>query len=291
MAVADQVQIHQNLRDETWQIFLVGTIGAIALFSFHAYESALAGMAAVTTVAAVVLGFCLRPRTDVFYLRTTVRVPDPEFAVAVEHDQVAARVELARLWLRFIATFASVAFLLITYANGTTWKISLIDSSLVDLLGVGPYPVLFFFRFLVIAVFVLMMAWISERWVFRDASGCNADYLHRYKRRIMYSFKDRGGGYYGGQGFAFGATRSPRLRTIVLYRTSRPQVNKLALCCLFHRPVIVGRGVTDLDKATVANSAQVQPVSNAQNRSAESMSWDFSPTSAAEYITNSPVIP
>jgi hypothetical protein len=33
-----------------WQIFLVGMVGAAALFSFHAYESALAGLVAIAIV-------------------------------------------------------------------------------------------------------------------------------------------------------------------------------------------------------------------------------------------------
>lgn len=247
---------------KSWQIFLVGTLGAIALFSFHAYESALAGVAAIATVAAVVFGFCLRPSKEVFYLRTTVHVPDPDYAVVIEHDQVAVRVELARLWLLFIATFMSVAFLLVTFASGTTWKISIIDSSLVYWLNLGPYPVLLFFRFLVIAVFGLLTAWITERRVLRDASLCSAATLSRYKNRIIYSFRDPSGEYYGGEGIPFGATRSPRLRTIVIYRAAKPQLNKIAMCCLFHRLVIQGRGLTDLDKATVAaKSVEAQPVS------------------------------
>lgn len=237
---------------KAWQILLVGTLGAIALWSFHAYESALAGIAAIASVMAVVFGFCLRPTKEVFYLRTTVQLPDPDYAVSVEHDRVAVRVELARLWLLFIATFTAVAFLLVTFASGTTWKISLLDSGLVDWLSVGPYPVLLFFRLLVIAVFVLLTAWITERWVLRDASVCSAASIHRYKKRIMYSFTDSSGEYYGGEGIPFGATRSPRLRTIVLYRTDKPRFNKIAMCCLFHRLVILGKGLTDLDEATVA---------------------------------------
>ena len=236
---------------KAWQILLVGTLGALALYSFHAYESALAGVAAIATVAAVIVGFCLRPSKEVFYLRTTVRVPDPDYAVSVEHDRVAVRVELARLWLLFIATFTSVAFLLVTFASGTTWKVSLFDSSLVDWI-IGPYPVLLFFRLLVIAVFGLLTAWVTERWVLRDASACTAATLSRCQNRIAYSFKDPSGEYYGGEGFPFGATRSPILRTIVLYRTDKPHLNKIAMCCLFHRLVIQGRGLTDLDEATVA---------------------------------------
>jgi hypothetical protein len=35
-----------------------------------------------------------------------VHVPDPDYAVVVEHDQIGVRVELARLWLLFMPTFA-----------------------------------------------------------------------------------------------------------------------------------------------------------------------------------------
>jgi hypothetical protein len=155
---------------------------------------------------------------------TTVHVPDPDHAVVKEHDRLAVRVEMARLWLLFIATFTAVAFLLVTFARGTTWRISLIDSSLVNWLNLGPYPVLLFFRFLVIAAVGLLTAWVSERWVLRDASVCSATFLHRYKKRIMYGFKDPSGGYYGGEGIPFGATRVARLRMIVLYRTGKPHL-------------------------------------------------------------------
>ncbi len=258
---------------KTWQIFLVGSLGAVVLWSFHAYESALAGIAAIATVAAVVFGFCLRPSKEVFYLRTTVRIPDPDYAVSVEHDRVAVRVELARLWLLFIATFTSVAFLLVTFASGTTWRISLFDSSLVDWLNLGPYPVLLFFRLLVIAVFGLLTAWITERWVLRDASVCSAATLSRYKKRIIYSFKDPSGEYYGGEGVPFGATRASRLRSIVIYRTGKPHLNKIAMCCLFHRLVILGRGVTDLDESTVAaNIVEAHLVPNRSEFSLQSSS-------------------
>src|SRR5579864_2895401 len=78
---------------KAWQIFLVGIIGAAALFSFHAYESALAGLVAIAMVAAVVFGFCVRPRKEVFYLRATIQVPDPDYAATMEHHQLAVRVE------------------------------------------------------------------------------------------------------------------------------------------------------------------------------------------------------
>ena len=80
---------------------------------------------------------------------------------------------------------------------------------------------------------------------------------------LLYSFKDRLGEYYGGEGFPFALVRSPKLARIVFYRASKPQVNKIAMGCLFHSLVIVGRGLTDLDEATVsAHAAEVQPASH-----------------------------
>jgi hypothetical protein len=249
---------------KTWQVFLVGTIATVALFSLPAYESSLAGIVALTMLLTVVVGFCLRPRKEVFYLRTTVRVSDPSDAVAIEHDKIAVRIELTRLWLLFLPTFAAVAFLLITYANGTTWKISLIDSSLENWPHLGPYPVLLFFRVLVIGVIGLLAEWISERWVMRDASACSARFVHGSGTGIMYSFQDPNGEYYGGHGVPLDSTRFPELRTIVFYRTGKPDLNRIAMCCLFHRVVLIGRGLTDLDEITAAaHSVKAQPASQA----------------------------
>jgi hypothetical protein len=73
----------------------------LAAFSFPAYESAFAASAAVARLLAVVFGFALRPRRDVFYLRTTGHVTAPDAVVAVEHERIAIGVELARWWLLF----------------------------------------------------------------------------------------------------------------------------------------------------------------------------------------------
>jgi len=52
------------------------------------------------------------------------------------------------------------------------------------------------------------------------------------------------------------------LGRIVFYTGSSPQLSKIAMGSLFHRLVIVGRGVTDLDEATVAaHAVKAQPVS------------------------------
>jgi hypothetical protein len=80
--------------------------------------------------------------------------------------------------------------------------------------------------------------------------------------RLLYSFRNRAGEDYGGEGLPLGLARSRQLATIVLYKVARPDFNKMASCCWFHRLVIVGRGVTDLDKATTTpRSATVQSAS------------------------------
>jgi len=206
----------------------------------------------VVILAVVVFGFLLRPQREVFYLRTKVSVPDPGY-FAMEHDRIAVRVELARLWLLFVPTFAAVGFLLITFARGTTWHFSLWNSPPVEKyvdIG-GPYPIFLFCRILVALVIGLLSTWLSERWVIRDAEACNADSISAMAGRILYSFKNRSGEYYGGEGFPCAPMRSRQLATIVLYNVSKPQLNKLSMCCLFHRLVVIGRGVTDLDEATV----------------------------------------
>jgi hypothetical protein len=42
------------------------------------------------------------------------------------------------------------------------------------------------------------------------------------------------------------------LATIVFDNVHKPEVNKIAMGLLFHRWIILGRGVTDLDKQTTA---------------------------------------
>jgi hypothetical protein len=78
-------------------------------------------------VALVGIGFWLQPRTDVFYIRTTVWRLDPDHNPLCEHEQLAVKVELARLWLLFVPTALAVAFLVVTAAHGTLWRVSLLD--------------------------------------------------------------------------------------------------------------------------------------------------------------------
>lgn len=242
---------------KTWQIFAVGVAVLVAALLLPSYESLLAGIAAVVMIAVVVVGFCIRPRQEMFYLRTTLVVSEPDFPLSVEHDRIALRVELARLWLLFLPTFAAVAFFVVTSAKGTTWKFSLLDR-----FWETSYPVLLGIRAFQIIVVGLLATWISERWVLHDAEACSADSVSIMAGRLLYSFRDRLGEYYGGEGFPFMLVRSPKLARIVLYRISKPEVNKIVSGCLFHRLIIVGRGVTELDKATVtAHSGKVQHAS------------------------------
>lgn len=245
---------------KAWQIFGIGVAVLAAALLFQSYERILAGVATSLMMAAVVAGFLLRPRKNVFYLRTTLVVSEPDFPLSVEHERVAIKIELARLWLLFLPTFGAVAFFILTSANATTW-----DFSLLDWFGEhGSYPVYFGVRIFQILVVGLLSTWVSERWVLRDAEACSADYISTKTGYLLYSFRDGLGEYYGGEGFPFLLVRSRKLARIVFYRSSKPQLNKIALALLFHRVVIVGRGLTDLDAATVtAHSVKVQPATQA----------------------------
>ena len=63
-----------------------------------------------------------------FYVRTTVRLCDADGNLALEHDYLAVKVELARLWLLFLPTFLAVGFLVVSSAGGILWKFSLLNT-------------------------------------------------------------------------------------------------------------------------------------------------------------------
>jgi hypothetical protein len=58
------------------------------------------------------------------------------------------------------------------------------------------------------------------------------------------------GEYYGGDCLYFGLVRPHELATIVFHNVRTPELNKIAMGFLFHRLIILGRGVTELDKQT-----------------------------------------
>jgi hypothetical protein len=110
-------------------------------------------------VLVVVLGFIFRPRRDTFYLRTTLVFSETDCRIAVEHDRIAVRIEVARLWLLFLPTFAAVAFLVVTSAKGTTWKFNLLDR----FWEISSYPVFIGIRGFLFLVVGLLSTWVSER--------------------------------------------------------------------------------------------------------------------------------
>jgi hypothetical protein len=156
---------------KAWQIFAVGVAVLIAALLLPSYEPLLAGLAAIVMVTVVVLGFLFRPRKDIFHLRTTLVVSEPDYPLAVEHDRIAVRVELVRLWLLFLPTFAAVAFLVVTSAKGMTWNFSLLDR----FWETATYPIFLGIRAFLVLVVSLLSTWVSERWVMRDAEACSAD--------------------------------------------------------------------------------------------------------------------
>jgi hypothetical protein len=240
---------------KSWQIFVAGTAILIAAVLLPAYESLLAGLAAIALVIAAAAGFAFRPRREVFYLRTTLVLRERDHAVCVEHDRLAVRVELARLWLLFLPTFGALAFLVVTSAKGTTWKFSILG----EFAARFSYPLFLVIRLFMLVVVGILSTWLSERWVLRDAEACSADMLSHLAGRLLYSFKDRAGEYYGGECFPFALERS-ELGRIVFYKVHKPQLNKIAMGCLFHRVVIVGRGLTELDaEKAVTGIRRVQP--------------------------------
>jgi hypothetical protein len=108
-----------------------------------------------------------------------------------------------------------------------------------------------------ILVLLLLAAWIDERWVLRDAEARSARSFSvscspggRFGR-ISYLFMGEHGEYYGGDCLYFGLVQPTELASIVFHNVRNPELNKIAMGFLFHRLIVLGRGVTELDKQTV----------------------------------------
>jgi hypothetical protein len=235
--------------EEISRILLLGVAMLAAVLLFTPYEPVLEVVVALVIVAAVVLGFLIHPRKDVFYVRTTVRLSDPDGNQALEHDYLAVRVELVRLWLLFLPTLLAVAFLVVSSAGGILWKFSLLNRIFSSKYG---YIAVLIWHLPPLIVLALLSAWISERWVMRDAEACSARSFSVTGRRVSYLFMGERGEYYGGYSIYFGLVRPLQLATVVFHNVRKPEVNKIAMGFLFHRLIILGRGVTDLDKQTIA---------------------------------------
>jgi hypothetical protein len=109
-----------------------------------------------------------------------------------------------------------------------------------------------------VLVLILLSAWIAERRVMRDAEACSARSFSIGRSQaglgisVSYLFMGERGEYYGGHSRYFELNRSPELGKIVFYKIGRPEVNKIAMGFLFHKVIVLGRGIKDLDKETVA---------------------------------------
>lgn len=233
---------------------IVAVVVLAGVLLFSPYEAFLEGFITLVIVVAVIVGFLMYPRREVFYVRTTIRLILPDRNRALQHDLLAVRVELARLWLLFVPTLLAVAFLVFFAAGGPTKFSSLnwIFSSQFAFFAttVCIYPPLL--------VLVLLSAWIGERRVLRDAEACSArsfTFTHSSSGRIVrvsYLFMGEHGEYYAGDCMYFGLVHPNELETIVFHNARSPELNKIAMGFLFHRLIIVGRGLTDLDKQTAA---------------------------------------
>jgi hypothetical protein len=236
---------------------LLGVALLAAVLLFTPFEAFFEGLIAFAMITAAVTGFLMHPRREVFYVRTSVRVTVPDRSQTMEKDLLAVRVELTRLWLLFVPTFLAVAFLVFFAAGGPekfsflNWIFTSRHAHLAFL--VCQYPPLL--------VLLLLAEWIAERRVMRDAEACSARSFSVNPTRsgqfgrVSYLFMGEHGEYYGGECRYFKLIHVRELASIVFYNVRNPELNRIALGFLFHRLIISGRGVTELDKQTVAAQA------------------------------------
>lgn len=236
---------------KTWQLLLLGTAALIFVFLLPHYERMIASAGAILTVAAVLAGFLMHPRREIYLVRTKTWVATPD-DVSRERDCIAVRLEVARLWVLFLPTFLAVAFLVVTATQGTLGNFSLAEH-LNYFIGARGSLFILAARVIVVITWAIISTWVNERWVFHYAdSACSANSASIHDGRVSYSFKDRRGEYFGGEGIVFGLMDERELATLVFYSQEKPERNKIAINCLLHRFVIIGRGITDLDEDTVA---------------------------------------
>jgi hypothetical protein len=229
------------------RIFVIGAVLLGIAMLLPSYERLIETMAAAAFVVMIAFGFALQPRRDVFYVRTLMQSVDTERNLLVEHDLLAVKVESARLWLLFLPTSLAVAFLVVTAAQGALWKSGLLN----QIFQTAPWLVMLC-RLPAYLIGAALWIWVSERRVLRDADACSATSVGIKGGRVSFMFKDSRGGYGGGDDFYFGLVRPPALAKLVFYSVQKPELNKIGMGLLFHRPTILGRGLTDLDRQTVA---------------------------------------
>lgn len=232
---------------------LSGIIVLAAVLLYGPYEGYLEGGIALTIFLAVVVGFLIYPKREMFYIRTAIGLRRPHQNRTLEHDMLAVRVELARLWLLFVPTILAVGSLVFLAAGGPT-KLSILNWIFSSQFASIP---IIFFKYAPLLVLVMLSAWIGERRVLRDAAACSATSFRLSESdsgsgmQVSYAFVGEDEVVYGGDCMFFGLDVSPELGNIVFYNVRKPELNKIAMGLLFHRLVILGRGVTDLDEQTV----------------------------------------
>jgi hypothetical protein len=89
----------------------------------------------------------------------------------------------------------------------------------------------------------------------RDAEACSARSYTATNRTVSYMFMGERGEYYGGYCYYFGLVHPMQLATIVFHNARKPELNRIAMGFLFHRLIILGRGVTELDKQSIQAKA------------------------------------
>lgn len=229
-------------------VFIAGAAVFTFALLFPTLEPAAEAPAAIAFVAAVAYGFALHPRKDVFYIRTTTRMRDLDSNLIIDHDQLAVRVEPARLWLLFVPTALAVGFLVITSANGTLWRFSLMKSFVHSQEAVEiAWAVI---RVPVYVVGLGLWIWITERRVLRNAEACSARSYRISNGRIGFQFVTNEGKYSGGDDFYFGLAKPREVATLVLYDVNKIDRCKIGMSFLFHKIIVLGRGLTELDRQT-----------------------------------------
>lgn len=221
-------------------------------------EPAAEAVAAIAFVAAVAYGFAVHPRKDVFYIRTTTRMHDLDGNLMIDHDQLAVRIETARLWLLFIPTALSVGFLVVTSAKETLWRFSLVESFVHSQEAVEiAWGV---FRIPVYLAGLGLWIWVTERRVLRDADACSARSYQVSSGRVGFQFVTDKGKYGGGEDFYVGLAKPREVATLVFYDVDEIDRCKIGMSLLFHKILVLGRGLTEIDQETAAAHGVIRGV-------------------------------
>jgi hypothetical protein len=251
--------------EDILRVLFVGLALVAAVLLFTSYEAVYEAVVSVAFVVAVIAGFAMFPRKDVYYLKTRVqRRRGRRIESGPEFDYVAIRLELVRLWLLFIPTFLAVAFLTVSSARGRFGHASFLNRVL-DLHDSRQEAIFLFIHYIPMAVAFILWAWLTERWALRDVEVTTAqtwgvtgrDGRRVFGRRVTYSFKDERGELCGGDCLFYGLIPEHELQSAVFYNARKPARNRIATGLLFHKPVVIGRGITELDKDTSAEHASV----------------------------------